>query len=478
LVIGYEVGADLVTRVDGKLASEFFEALGRVVIGAELLVNDEFKRPKGVIGPYFIIAVEGAVFRRRAADGDRDLVAVDLSATRIRKLPNHVFDRCSELAAVAFPPELESIGMGCFRGCAGLHVVDLGVTQLMTLGDRAFLGSGVAQVSVPASLRKMSEKVFAYTPLKLLDLSACGGVRVADGQVSSLVELSLPRQDFAAARVFLPGSRIEVLRADVDKVAIDELPPHLEGWGLDKLRIVSSRGEYEWQRPDKPALVELADPKAVTTSASVKLTAWRGIPGEWKPFIRFIDFSGLVVEVLPDHSTLKGLVGLEGVVLPTGLQQLPEGLFDGCWRLASIDTRYTALEEIGYGACEGCRSLAAFVFPPTIRSLRYAFDGTSITTLDLSGTVAEKVSIEGMTSLVDLVLPRRCVLEHIGGVPSLRCLTFGASLRGCTFAWHPTEVRFESLTADAGFSPGLLEARLYGEVACELGCETLPFPPP
>jgi hypothetical protein len=106
------------------------------------------------------------------------------------------------------------------------------------------------------------------------------------------------------------------------------------------------------------------------------------------------------------------------------------------------------------------------------------FDGTSITTIDLSDTVAEEVWICDMTFLVDLVLPRRCVLSDLCGVPSLRRLAFGASEDGGGFVWHPTEMRFESLAADAEFSRSLLEARVYGEVACELGCETLPFPPP
>jgi hypothetical protein len=106
-----------------------------------------------------------------------------------------------------------------------------------------------------------------------------------------------------------------------------------------------------------------------------------------------------------------------------------------------------------------------------------AFGGTSITTLDLSGTVVEEVSVGHMVSLVDLVLPRRCVLEDVWGVPSLRRATFGTS-RSSNFACHPTEVRFLSLTADAEFSPGVLGARVYGEVACELEYETRPFPPP
>jgi hypothetical protein len=435
----------------GGLAAEFFEALGRVVIGAEVLVSGEFKKPEGMIGPYFIVAAEGAVVRRGAATWDHDLVCVDLSTTGLRKLPEYVFSRCSELAAVAFPPELESIESGCFRGCAALQVVDLGVTQLEVLGDRAFHGSGVTQVSVPASLRKMGAYVFAYAPLKLLNLSACDAFDVDGSQINSLVELSLPKEGFAtAAKAFLLGSRIEVLHADVDKGEINELFPHLDGWGLDKLLVVSSRvGECEWKRPGESALVEWTDPEAVTISAFVKLTAWREIPSEWKPFIRVLDLSGLVVDLLPDGATLEGLVWLKGVVLPTGLRRLPEGFFLRCSRLSSIDTGRTVLEEMGICACEECRSLAAFAFPPTFRTLRAPFEGTSITTIDLTNTVAEEVLIWRMVFLVDLVIPRRCVLTGLEGVASLRRVSFGVSERCDTFTWRPTEVRFESLSADA-----------------------------
>jgi hypothetical protein len=295
-----------------------------------------------------------------------------------------------------------------------------------------------------------------------------------------LVELSLPREGFAAAaKAFLAGSATEVLRGDVGEAEVNGLLPQLEGWGLNRPRIISPRvGEFEWRRAEQSALVALTDPVAVTRPASVTMTVWRELPEAWEPFLRVIDLSGLVLELLPRGATLEGLGWLEGVVLPTGLRTLPRSFFRGCWRLASIDTRYTALEEIEFGACKGCRSLVAFVFPPTLRSLKSAFRGTSITTLDLSGTAAESVSVCGMVSIVDLVLPRRCVLEHIDGVPSLRYVTFGASRNVGKFAWHPAEVRFESLAAHAKFSPGLLDARLYAEVACEMGREALPFPPP
>jgi hypothetical protein len=370
---------------------------------------------------------------------------------------------------------LENIEILCFQGCSALHVVDLGATQLKTLEVCAFSRCGVTRLSAPASLREMGGDVFRHTPLKVLDLSACAGMKVSGRQKHSLLELSLPFEGFAnAAKAFLSGSGIEVLRAGVGETDIGELLPRLEAWGLDKLRFVSALvGEVEWQRVREPVL------------APVKMRAWRAVPVKWRPLFRVIDLSGLTLELLPRGFTFEGLVWLEGVVLPTGLRVLAWNLFRGCWRLRSIDTSHTALEKIEDGACDECRSLTAFVFPPTFRELAVslfdesdAFSGTSITSLDLSDTLAEKVVVGKMILLVELVLPRRCVLEDISAVPSLSHVTFGASRDPHYFRWYPTEVRFESLKADAEFSPGLLEARVYGEVACQMDHETLPFPPP
>jgi hypothetical protein len=86
----------------------------------------------------------------------------------------------------------------------------------------------------------MGAGTFAYTPLKSLDLSACGGISVHTLQPNSLVELSLPFEGFAAvARAFLPGSGIEVVRADVSEAEVTALFSHLGGWGLKRLCVVS-----------------------------------------------------------------------------------------------------------------------------------------------------------------------------------------------------------------------------------------------
>jgi hypothetical protein len=175
-VVGYEVGGDFGTRVSAKLVSEFAEPLGRVVFGAELIVSGAFKKAETLAGPYFIVAVEGAEFPYRACCVDRELVAVDVSNSRVRELPNEVFERCSLLAAVAFAAELVRIGGSAFLGCTALTTGDLASTAVKEIKPLAFARGGLLRVSLPASLRELHLSAFRSTPLSALDLSGSASV--------------------------------------------------------------------------------------------------------------------------------------------------------------------------------------------------------------------------------------------------------------------------------------------------------------
>jgi hypothetical protein len=115
-------------------------------------------------------------------------------------------------------------------------------------------------------------------------------------------------------------------------------------------------------------------------------------------------------------------------------------------------------------------------FSPTNRSVEWTSGGTTIATLDMSRTATGKIVVGEMVSLVGLVLPRRCVPRPFEcAVPSLCDLRAFRSANNS--ARHSTEVRFERLAAHAELSPAPLEARVCGELACEMGRATLPFPP-
>jgi hypothetical protein len=480
LALCYEVDAGLGTRVDAKLVGEFFEALGRVVVGAEVVAKERFTKPEGMVGPYVIVAAEGAEIDPSGAAFDADLVAVDLSASEIKTLPERCFQKCYQLSAIAFPPKLRSIGNACFYRCDALRLVDLSTTELKALGDHVFFACGATRVSVPASLREIGYRCFVAVPLKVIDLGACAGVTVRSNVECEATELRLPREGFAdAAEAFLPGSFVSALEADIDEGEMTRLQAQLDEWGIDNLRIVSSRlPPCEWRRdPPLAVPVHLTDPMALSTTASVTMRTWRTITADEMQFVQSIDLSGLAIDSLPAGAALEGMVWLERAVLPAWLRVLLECFFLGCSRLALVDVSgCTVLERIEDGACGVCKSLAAFEVPRTVRVLENAFAGTSITVIDLTETDAESLEVIGVLHLQGLLLPRRCALQHAFALPSLRRATFGVS-SDC-FGCHPTEVRFESMTASSVLSPGLAGARVYAEVACELGRETIPSLPP
>jgi hypothetical protein len=290
-------------------------------------------------------------------------------------------------------------------------------------------------------------------------------------------ELRLPGEGFVAlARAFVPESRIQRLCGDVGEAEIGELLPELDEWGLDWLQVVSPRmPPYEWRRVECSMPVELTDPERLSMPAAVTMTTWRALEEEEWALLRVIDLSRLDVEALPD-GVFKSYPSLERAVLPLRLRVLPYGAFGWCSRLKSVDMAgCSRLEVVAVNAFYGCRCLTALAVPPTLRGLGDAFACSSIAVIDLSETVGEYADVTDAGLLEWLLLPRLCQLRDPVALPSLRGVTYGRSRD--VFACHPTEVRFVGMAASGEYSPGLIETRVYGEVACELGRETVPFPP-
>jgi hypothetical protein len=286
----------------------------------------------------------------------------------------------------------------------------------------------------------------------------------------------------------------------MEKQQIDELLLWLPERGCDQLRIISRRvGEIDWRRSRGENIIDLTEASTVTTPAWLRVKEFHPNLAQLRQYIRVVDLSEVTMELMPDGEKFICLRELETVIMPSGLRVLPRNMFRGCWRLSSVDTSRTSLERMEPGVCGDCVALTHFSFPSTVRYIGdlcipdgEAFIGSAIAKMDLSDTLLEHVSICEMAFLEELILPRRCVLVALCEVPCLRRVTFGVAvpresvLRSHVhpwrdperFTWLPTEVRFEGMIARPEFSPGLEDARVYGEVAAQMGHETLPFPPP
>jgi hypothetical protein len=320
--------------------------------------------------------------------------------------------------------------------------------------------------------------------LAVLDLSASVKLAVVRDIYChgfQVTELRLPRSGFAAlAAMLLPGSRVEVLYADIDAADIEQLLPQLDEWAIDRLRVVSprSQGPFEWAGSPPSRSVAISNPAILNAPSAVTLTSWRRFPMPQLRFVRSFDLSAL--DELPKGEALSGSFFLESVILPARLRALPSHFFMRCPRLSHVGTAdCVALEVIELDAFQDCRSLRGFAFPLMIRRVCRAFGGTSISCLNLSETRAESVELEDMQFLERLVLPRRCILKSARGLPALRSVTFaeGPGVWDGPFGWYPRQVRFERLVRPTNGGQLGVGTRACAEVACVLGRESFPFPP-
>ena len=93
--------------------------------------------------------------------GDSKEVAVPEG---VRVIAGEAFRGHTEMERVALPDSLLVIGEGAFEGCTGLGEIDLG-KNVEEIKDRAFLGNGVSEISIPASVREIGLQAFGNTVL-------------------------------------------------------------------------------------------------------------------------------------------------------------------------------------------------------------------------------------------------------------------------------------------------------------------------
>ncbi|MBQ6265391.1 MAG: leucine-rich repeat protein [Clostridia bacterium] len=73
---------------------------------------------------------------------------------------NYVFAECDNLSQVTLPSQLTEIKAYDFSGCLALTGIAFPST-LVSIGDSAFAGSGLAQVTIPASVETIGKNAFA-----------------------------------------------------------------------------------------------------------------------------------------------------------------------------------------------------------------------------------------------------------------------------------------------------------------------------
>ena len=245
------------------------------------------------------------------------------------------------------PDTVRTISEFAFESCHGLTAVTIpeGVTDI---GDGAFDGCEIAEVTLPASLRSLGKDAFGegyYAPAFF----------VADGN-------SVYASDSNGA--LFNADRTELLRVPGSYKGAYQIP-----------ETVAVIGES--------AFYDCYDLTAVTIPDGVGSIGGHAFSGCWNLSAVTIPDS---VSTVGDYA-FYGCSSLSVVTIPDRVGSIGDCTFFDCYSLTAV-TIPDGVGSIGDSAFSGCCNLTAVTIPDSVSTIGdYAFSGCSLTTVTIPGSV-------------------------------------------------------------------------------------------
>lgn len=106
-----------------------------------------------------------------AFNGVNQVNKINLSE-KVVEIGEFAFENALSIHSFAIPQTVTKIHKGAFKGTTNLKTVTMGGNALTTIGDEAFMNSGVENVTLPASVTSLGEKCFSASKLASITLSS------------------------------------------------------------------------------------------------------------------------------------------------------------------------------------------------------------------------------------------------------------------------------------------------------------------
>ncbi len=301
----------------------------------------------------------------------------------VTSIGSYSFEGCTSLASVTIPDSVESIGYGAFRGCTSLASVVI-PGSVTSIGSGAFAGcASLSAITVEEGNTAYTSDdgaLFNNDKTKLVQYPAgkTDSSYTVPGSVTSIESYAF-RGCTSLASVVIPDSVEsigEYAFGGCTSLASVTIPDSVESIGYGAFRgctslasvvipgSVKSIGSYAFYGCTSLASVTI--PGSVTSIGSSA----------------FYECTSLTaIEVGGGNTAYSSENGVLFDKAKTQLIQYPAGKTDSSYTVPGSVT------SIGYGAFEGCTSLASVTIPDSVESIGYsAFERcTSLTAIEVGG---------------------------------------------------------------------------------------------
>ena len=347
------------------------------------LFNDCYNLEKIEVesGNEYYYSLDGILYQSGRGTADDSLLCVPYKLSgeiaisdKVTRIPSYAFYWCSEITAVTIPDGITEIGECAFQGCTSITSLVLpdSVTQM---GRSAFSEcTNLISITIPDGITIISDSMFANCealtsfaiPLSVKEIGnsaffGCSGFtsftihygvtkigNSAFQRCSGLTSMTIPDTvvEFGS-EVFCECSALESVNIGYGVSCIDE-ETFYDCIALESVVIpdsVTSIGDRAFYGCSSLTSIYYAG----------DITGWCGISG--------LDY------VMSNRRTLYiGGKKVEGeIVLPNGIESIPNGAFYGCSGLTSVSIP-DSVTSIGYMAFLDCSGLTSIYYTGDIRS--------------------------------------------------------------------------------------------------------------
>lgn len=263
------------------------------------------------------------------------------------------FEGCTNLTTVNLASGLREIGHAAFKGCAKLSAVTLPAT-LAKIGGSAFVGcTALTAITIPDSVTELGDSAFRN----------CSGLKHIYIPAGVATIPAKDRDNSFESGVFLGCSGITVY------CGAEQKP---EGWGA-----------YWNCWMDYTA----------TNNADKFLTPIWGCSRRTYEYWTTLDLTGVEDLVIPDgidaipNNALSGNRTLKSVTMPDSVKHIGDRAFYNCTNIAQI-TLSANLKTIGNEAFYSCSKLKELEIPEGVASIGYCFlDSTGVRSITLPSSL-------------------------------------------------------------------------------------------
>jgi hypothetical protein len=376
----------------------------------------------------------------------------------LKSIGNNAFKICPVLTTINFPESLESLGATAFAGATGaanvnqhLTELDLSKTKLTRIPASSFeYNVALERVRLPPRLKYIGDYAFRYDgKIAELDIPSDSRLEVIGKQVfystrnatngtvvnNVLTSLELPvslktlnattfQGLTALARVTLPAG-LEYVNYDTFSgcAALTEIVVTGSGplTSADSNRMLIRDGVAFFVVPTYTGPVEI--PEGVTGIRENLFRQNTRITSLTLP---------ASLQSIGDYA-FSGCTGIVGALtFPASLKSIGNYAFQSCSRITALTlTHSTSLESIGDYAFQNCTGITALTFPASLQSIgNYAFNRCKV----IDGALAFPASLESIgnyafqncTSITALIFPAS--LEIIGMYAFQSCTGINTSI--------------------------------------------------